>query len=91
MRMVTEKWLNCSAQMVVIGGTESSWKPVTSGAPNRSTAKPILFNLFINVLDNETTVHPHICRLYKTGIHQMVALLFQETLTGQRNGLRGAS
>ena len=31
-----ENWLNGRAQRVVISSTESSWKPIVSGAPKRS-------------------------------------------------------
>lgn len=41
-----ESWLNGRSQTVVIGGTGSSWRPVTGGILQR-------FNLFIHVWDEE--------------------------------------
>ena len=40
-----ENWLNGRAQRIVISGTESSWRPVTSGVPKGVSTGPSLVQL----------------------------------------------
>lgn len=48
----TENWVNDCTQRVMSSGTKSGWMQITGGLSRGLILRPVLFNIFINDLND---------------------------------------
>ncbi|GAB0183823.1 mitochondrial enolase superfamily member 1 [Grus japonensis] len=56
-------WLGGRTQRVVINGSMSKWRPVTSGVPQGLLLGPALFNIFVDMLEGRDAIQRDLDRL----------------------------
>lgn len=61
-----KNWFKYQDQVIFISSTKYSWRPLTAGVPQKLIVGPMLFNICINNVSDETVQLQQVCRWSKT-------------------------